>query len=90
LRPYQQEALAAIEAAAAHGIRRALLVLATRLGKTIVFAGLIRRQAGRALVLVHRDELVAASTDTAAVDAAEGLTKGAAADLITARIAGRA
>jgi superfamily II DNA or RNA helicase len=58
LRPYQQEALAAIEAAAAHGIRRAVLVLATRLGKTIVFSGLIRRQTGRALVLVHRDELV--------------------------------
>jgi len=58
LRPYQNEALAAVEAAAARGVRRALLVMATGLGKTIVFAELIRRRAGRALVLVHRDELV--------------------------------
>src|SRR2546428_8143955 len=58
MRPYQLEALEAVDAAAARGVRRALLAMATGLGKTIVFAELIRRRAGRALVLVHRDELV--------------------------------
>ena len=57
LRPYQHEALAAIDRAGGRGIRRALLVLPTGCGKTIIFAEHIRRRGGRALVLVHRDEL---------------------------------
>jgi ATP-dependent helicase IRC3 len=58
LRDYQLEALAAIEEARQRGSNRQLWALPTGTGKTIVFAELIRRRQGRALVLVHRDELV--------------------------------
>ena len=58
LRDYQIDAHDAIEHAFAHGIRRPLLSLPTGGGKTVVFVELIRRRGGRALVLVHRDELV--------------------------------
>jgi ATP-dependent helicase IRC3 len=58
LRPYQEEALDAIVAAEARGIRRPLLALPTGTGKTVVFAHLIRQRGGRSLVLVHRDELI--------------------------------
>jgi len=57
LRPYQEETLAAIEAAENRGVRRQLVNLPTGTGKTVVFAELIRRRPGRALVLAHRDEL---------------------------------
>ena len=40
-RPYQYEAVAALLAATARGIRRPLLVLPTGTGKTIVFALLV-------------------------------------------------
>jgi ATP-dependent helicase IRC3 len=63
LRPYQQDALHAIVAAEARGIRRPLLVLPTGTGKTVVFAHLIKQRRGRALVLVHRDELVWQAVD---------------------------
>src|ERR687892_740452 len=62
-RPYQQEALDAIVAAELRGIRRPLLALPTGTGKTVVFAQLIRQRPGRALVLVHRDELVWQAVD---------------------------
>lgn len=55
LRPYQQEAIAAIEGA---GIQRPLLVLPTGCGKTVVFCHLIERRPGRSLILAHRDELI--------------------------------
>jgi superfamily II DNA or RNA helicase len=58
LRPYQREALDAIERAAARGLRRVLLALPTGSGKTVVFAHLLRRRRSRALVLAHRDELL--------------------------------
>lgn len=58
LRPYQEEALAAIEAAAARGVRRALVALPTGTGKTVIFAEQVHRRPGRALLLVHRDELL--------------------------------
>ena len=58
LRPYQQEAIEAVESAVERGVRRPLLVLATGLGKTICFASLIARRGGSALVLAHRDELL--------------------------------
>ena len=58
LRPYQVDALDAIEDALDRGVDRQLLALPTGTGKTVVFAELIRRRGGRALVLVHRDELV--------------------------------
>jgi len=56
-RPYQHEAVAALLAAAARGVQRPLLVLPTGTGKTIIFALLVQRRAGRALILAHRDEL---------------------------------
>lgn len=60
LRPYQAEAIAAIERE--HTTRRStLLVLPTGTGKTVVFAELVRRtiaSGGRALVLAHRTELL--------------------------------
>jgi ATP-dependent helicase IRC3 len=58
IRPYQQEALDAIVAAELRGIRRPLLALPTGTGKTVVFVHLITQRQGRALVLVHRDELI--------------------------------
>jgi superfamily II DNA or RNA helicase len=58
LRPYQVEALATAEAAAATGRCWALVVLPTGTGKTLVFAELVRRRGGRALVVAHRDELL--------------------------------
>jgi ATP-dependent helicase IRC3 len=58
LRPYQHEALAAIEAAGARGVQRSIAQLATGLGKTVIFAHLLRQRGGRAVVLAHRDELV--------------------------------
>lgn len=58
LRPYQLEALAAIEEAAGRGVQRLCLVLPTGAGKTVAFVELIARRTGRALVLAHRDELI--------------------------------
>jgi superfamily II DNA or RNA helicase len=60
LRPYQAEAIARIdEAFASHD--SALVVLPTGCGKTIVFATAIDRLGGRgrALVIAHREELIA-------------------------------
>ncbi len=58
LRSYQRDAITAIHDAAWRGRRRVLVELPTGTGKTIVFATLITERGGRALVLVHRDELV--------------------------------
>ena len=58
LRPYQEAALRAIVTAQARGVRRPLVVLPVGAGKTVVFAHLLRRRLGRALVLAHRDELL--------------------------------
>jgi superfamily II DNA or RNA helicase len=63
LRPYQHAGLAAIEAALERGVTRQCLVWPTGAGKTIVFAVAIARRGGRALVLVHRDELVQQTID---------------------------
>lgn len=57
-RPYQDEALAAVDAAAARGLRRIVVAMATGLGKTVAFSHLVRRRGGRAIVLAHRDELI--------------------------------
>src|SRR5436309_6964077 len=62
-RPYQHEAVAAILAAAARGVQRPLLVLPTGTGKTIIFALLVQRRGGRALILAHRDELIHQAVD---------------------------
>lgn len=58
LRPYQQQAIDSVFAAEARGVRCQALVLATGLGKTVIFSHLIARRGGRALVLCHREELI--------------------------------
>lgn len=61
LRPYQLEALTAIEREFARGIRTTLVVLPTGTGKTVLFAEYGRRAVARArrvLVLAHREELL--------------------------------
>jgi len=63
LRPYQTEAIAAIEQALKRGVRRPMLVLPTGCGKTCVFASLIAKRGGSALVLAHRDELLRQADD---------------------------
>jgi len=63
LRPYQEDALRAIEAAAGAGITRQLVALPTGAGKTVVFAHLARRRGGRTLILAHRDELIRQAAD---------------------------
>jgi ATP-dependent helicase IRC3 len=63
LRPYQQDCLTAIEAAALRGVRRQIVSLPTGAGKTIIFAHLTVSQQPRTLILVHRDELVRQTLD---------------------------
>jgi superfamily II DNA or RNA helicase len=65
LRPYQSEALAAVETQWAEGINRPVIVLPTGAGKTVCFSGLIagqverlRKEGKRVLVLAHREELL--------------------------------
>jgi superfamily II DNA or RNA helicase len=63
LRPYQEEAIEAINRAEMDGITRPLVALPTGTGKTVVFSHLIDQRAGRALVLAHRDELIRQAVD---------------------------
>lgn len=63
LRPYQQDAINAVFTARAQGIRRALVVLPTGAGKTVVCAALAQQVPGRALMMVHRVELVRQSVE---------------------------
>jgi superfamily II DNA or RNA helicase len=58
LRPYQAQAIDAVDAAHARGVSRPLVVLPTGGGKTVVFSHLVTRRPGRALILAHRDELL--------------------------------
>jgi superfamily II DNA or RNA helicase len=64
LRPYQQEAIAAVEALTQYGPARPVLEMATGLGKTVIFAEIARRRGPRAIILVHRDELVSQTMAT--------------------------
>ena len=66
LRPYQEEAIRAIETQWQSGIRRTLLVLPTGAGKTIVFCKLTERQVrngARVLIMAHRGELLEQAAD---------------------------
>lgn len=67
MRPYQREAVDAVFAAWADGIRRPAIVLATGLGKTCIFSQLasefIDRENRRVLILVHREELADQAMD---------------------------
>ena len=63
LRPYQEEALAALQEAEDRGQRRNMIVMATGLGKTVVFGKLTADTPGRTLILAHRDELINQAVD---------------------------
>src|SRR5690606_37393457 len=67
LRPYQEEAISATLRSYENGLRRAMVVLATGLGKTICAADLTRRMQqmghGRVLFMAHREELIFQSVD---------------------------
>jgi ATP-dependent helicase IRC3 len=63
LRPYQEEAIAAVNEAALDGVTRPLVALPTGTGKTVIFGYLLARRASPALVLAHRDELIRQSVD---------------------------
>lgn len=65
-RPYQREAIEAIESEWAKGIQKTLLVLPTGCGKTIVFCKVAEdlvREGGRVLILAHRGELLEQAAD---------------------------
>ena len=66
LRPYQLEAVEAVEREWSGGNRRTLLVLPTGTGKTICFSETARRTVeddGRVLILAHREELLSQAAD---------------------------
>lgn len=66
LRPYQQEARAAVWREWDEGRKKTLLVLPTGCGKTIVFATITEdavRRGGRVLILAHRGELLQQAAD---------------------------
>lgn len=66
LRPYQREAIEAIQEEWNRGVRTTLLVLPTGCGKTIVFCKLAQglvRQGERVLILAHRGELLDQAAD---------------------------
>lgn len=62
LYPYQHECLKAIESARLSGATKALVVMATGLGKTIISAvelkSLMAKQRGRVLYLAHKNEIL--------------------------------
>ena len=63
LRPYQQEAIAAVLEARNLGRRRLLVCLPTGAGKTVIFSNLIKILRRPALVLAHRSELIDQAVD---------------------------
>lgn len=65
LRQYQEQALEAIVAAEARGIKRQLVVLPTGAGKTVIFSSIYRYRSNSlpVLVLAHRDELLDQAAD---------------------------
>lgn len=67
LRPYQEEAVKAIAETWRDGVNKQVIVLATGLGKTVIFSEIIsriiKRTGKRALVLAHREELLLQAKD---------------------------
>lgn len=64
LRQYQHDCLDAIVANYQAGVRHQLCVLATGLGKTVIFSNLpARLNNGKLLVIAHRDELLSQAVD---------------------------
>lgn len=67
LRDYQRQAVDSVTEAWSRGVNRPGVVMATGLGKTVVFAHLVEQAVARgekALILVHRDELAKQARDT--------------------------
>jgi superfamily II DNA or RNA helicase len=99
LRPYQQQAIAAVLEAWGAGWQAPLLVMSTGLGKTVCFAKLAEavRPVGRTLVLAHREELIAQACEkiaawtplSTAVEMADARADGALlpADVVVASVA---
>lgn len=58
LRPYQAQALTAIQAKHAQGFTRQLVALPTGAGKTVLFSSLAHVRGPKALVIAHRSELI--------------------------------
>ena len=66
LRPYQQNAIAAVSEEFERGHNHTLVVLPTGTGKTIVFAKIVElniKGGKRALILAHRGELLEQASD---------------------------
>ena len=58
LRPYQQDAIAAVISARKRGVRRMVVALPTGAGKTVIFSRLAAMARRKVLVLAHRAELL--------------------------------
>lgn len=68
LRPYQNQAIEAVEAAYQRGLKSVLVTLPTGTGKTIIFCTLVKRRHEQddrrpTLVLAHREELLTQAAD---------------------------
>jgi superfamily II DNA or RNA helicase len=64
-RPYQTQAIDAIESAFGEGVHRPLVVHPTGTGKTVTFAHLLKKRVslGPGLILVHREELASQAVE---------------------------
>lgn len=67
LRPYQEEAIQAIKRYLNQGNNKQVIVLATGLGKTVIFghliADIVKATGKKALVIAHREELLTQARD---------------------------
>ena len=66
LRPYQNEAVNAIQAEWSQGNKKTILVLPTGTGKTVVFSKVVEEETkngNKALIIAHRGELLDQAAD---------------------------
>jgi len=67
LRPYQEEAITSIEKEKQTGTNKQVIVLATGLGKTVIFchliSDLVKKTGKKALIVAHREELLTQAQD---------------------------